>query len=88
MVVTHHAPSPRCIRPWFEGNPFNLAFAANLDDLIEQYQPPLWIHGHMHDPVDEWVGRTRILANPAGYPQENNTDFNPALCVDLQNALR
>ena len=66
VVVTHHAPSPRSIRPWFKGDPFNCAFASDLDRVIERYQPELWIHGHMHDPVDERLGRTRLLANPAG----------------------
>ena len=27
VVITHHAPSPRSIRPWFEGDPYNCAFA-------------------------------------------------------------
>ena len=34
--------------------------------MIDRYQPELWIHGHMHDPVDEQLGRTRLVANPAG----------------------
>ena len=83
VVVTHHAPSPRCVRPWFRDHPFNPAFASNLDPLIERYEPALWIHGHMHDPVDERVGKTRILANPAGYPHENKRGFNPQLCVEV-----
>ena len=83
VVVTHHAPSPRSIRPWFEGDPFNCAFASNLDRMIERYQPELWIHGHMHDPVDEQLGRTRLLANPAGYRYEAKRGFAPALCVEL-----
>ena len=67
VVVTHHAPSRRSIQPWFEGDPFNCAFAWDLDGVIERYQPELWVHRHMHDPVDERLGRTRLLANPAGY---------------------
>ena len=66
VVITHHAPSPRSIRPWFEGDPFNCAFASDFDRVIEQYQPELWTHGHMHDPVEESFGRTDLLANPAG----------------------
>ena len=85
VVVTHHAPSARSIRPWFKGDPLNPAFASNLDRLIERYQPPLWIHGHMHDPVDERLGKTRILANPAGYRHENKRGFNPALCVEVDD---
>ena len=87
VVITHHAPSPRSVRPWFEGDPFNCAFASYLDRVIERYQPELWIHGHMHDPVDERLGRTRLLANPAGYGYEAKRGFDPGLCVDLDAAV-
>ena len=86
VVVTHHAPSPRCVRPWFHGDPFNPAFASNLDSLIARFQPRLWIHGHMHDPVDECLGETRILANPAGYRHERKRGFDPALCVKINDS--
>ena len=85
VVVTHHAPSPKSIRPWFKGDPFNCAFASDLDRVVERYQPGLWIHGHMHDPVDEWLGRTRLVANPAGYTHENKRGFDPALCLELES---
>ena len=37
VVITHHAPSPRSIRGWYEGDPFNPAFASDLDRLIEHH---------------------------------------------------
>ena len=83
VVVTHHAPSPRCIRPWFEKSRLNPAFASDLDALITRYQPPLWIHGHMHDPVDEMMGDTRMLANPHGYSRVEGHSFDPALVIDI-----
>ena len=46
-------------------------------------KPPLWVHGHMHDPVDEWVGSTRIIANPHGFSRVEGHTFNPALVVDV-----
>ena len=61
VVITHHAPSPRSVRSWYEGDLFNCAFASDLDRLIERYHPLLWIHGHMHDPVDEQLGTTRLV---------------------------
>ena len=54
--------------------------------MIERYQPELWIHGHMHDPVDERLGRTRLLANPAGYRYEAKRGFDPRLCMDMDKA--
>ena len=83
IVITHHAPSPRCIRPWYEKSRLNPGFASDLDALIARYQPPLWVHGHMHDPVDEWVGATRIIANPHGYSRVEGHTFNPAFVVNV-----
>ena len=83
IVITHHAPSPRCIRPWYEKSRLNPGFASDLDALIARYQPPLWVHGHMHDPVEEWVGATRIIANPHGYSRVEGHTFNPAFVVNV-----
>ncbi|MCY4453480.1 MAG: hypothetical protein OXC01_16185 [Immundisolibacterales bacterium] len=69
-----------------DGDPFNCAFASNLDRLIERYQPPFSIHGHMHDPADERLGNTRLVANPAGYRYEAKEGFDPALVLDLEKA--
>ena len=54
--------------------------------MIERFQPELWVHGHMHGPVDERLGRTRIVANPAGYRYEAKEGFDPALVLDLGKA--
>ena len=83
VVVTHHAPSPRSIHSSFEGDALNPAFASDLERVIGRYQPALWIHGHMHDPVDEQLGRTRLVANPAGYRHEAKRGFDPGSCIDL-----
>ena len=83
VVITHHAPSPRCIRPWYEGNRLNPGFASDLDRLIARHQPHLWVHGHMHDRIDVMLGDTRILANPYGYGPAEGRDFDPALVIDL-----
>ena len=83
MVITHHAPSPRCIRPWFHNSRLNPGFASNLDAVIEKYQPVLWVHGHMHDPVDEMLGNTRIIANPHGYSHVEGHAFDPAFVVNV-----
>ena len=83
VVITHHAPTPRSVAPRFHGDPCNSAFASDLEAVISEYQPALWIHGHMHDPVDITVGRTRVLCNPAGYDAAGNErrGYNPQLCV-------
>ena len=82
VVTMHHAPSPKSVQPWSEGDPFNCSFASNLDRVLDRYQPELWVHGHMHDPVDERLGRTRLLASRAGYRHEAKCGIVPGLCVD------
>ena len=83
VVITHHAPTPRSVRPWYQGNALNPAFASDLEAVIARYQPPLWIHGHMHDSIDERLGTTRVLANPGGYTAAENPRFDPELCVEI-----
>lgn len=82
VVVTHHAPHPGSIHERFRGSGLNPAFTSDLTDLIEHHEPDMWVHGHMHDGVDYEVGRTRIIANPKGYGNEN-PGFDPALVIDL-----
>ena len=83
VVITHHAPSPICVRPWYRDSKVNPGFASNLDDVIERYQPVLWVHGHMHDRVDERIGATRIVANPHGFSLTESADFDPNLIVTV-----
>jgi Icc-related predicted phosphoesterase len=60
------------------------AFVSDLSELIEIYQPTLWVHGHVHNSSDYRVGNTRILCNPHAYGSEN-PDFNGALVVELES---
>jgi len=84
IVVTHHAPSPRSIPPKFQHDPLNPAFASDLEDLIHDHAPTLWVHGHMHDSVDYRIDRTRVICNPRGYfPDHLNPEFDPSLVVEL-----
>lgn len=84
VVVTHHAPHPHSIASRYQGSPLTPAFASDLSNIIEEFQPELWIHGHDHGSHDYRVGRTRVFANQAGYPNlhgdRENHGFNP-LCV-------
>ena len=83
VVVTHHALSPKCIRPWFAKSRLNPGFASDLDAVIARYQPPLWIHGHMHDRLDETLGETRVVCNPGGYGRVEGHEFDPAFVVEV-----
>lgn len=75
VVVSHHAPHPGSLHEKFRGDDTNAAFVSNLTEIIREYQPDLWVHGHVHQPFDYMVGKTRILCNPRGYKRENE-DFD------------
>ncbi|GAB2710579.1 metallophosphoesterase [Halomonas garicola] len=68
VVISHHAPLSQCIPPCYRGDTLSPAFASNLPTLMGKMA--LWIHGHVHEPVDMNIAGTRIIANPGGYPNE------------------
>jgi hypothetical protein len=70
VVMTHHAPSPRSVPPFYRGSLLSPAFNSDLEPLILRHQPELWGHGHTHWSVDYTVGRTRVYSNQRGYPGE------------------
>jgi Icc-related predicted phosphoesterase len=84
IVITHHLPAARSVAKRYEHDPLNPAFASSLEDLIEKYQPALWIHGHTHEPCDYELFGTRVICNPRGYPLEKrDSTFDPCLVVEV-----
>jgi hypothetical protein len=65
VVITHHAPSEGSIHPKYHGDPVNGAFASSLPTLL--HEADLWMHGHVHDPMDHHDAGCRVVANPRGY---------------------
>lgn len=89
VVVTHHAPSPRC---WGTGVPAKLArpeqlapaYVSNLESMMADHDIQLWIHGHLHHSVDVHLHGTRVLSNPRGYwPDALNPAFEPDKTVEI-----
>ena len=83
VIVTHHAPSRESIPAHFEEDAFNPAFASDLSHFVIESGARLWIHGHIHCGCDYTLGKTRVLANPRGYPTESPAGFNPGLMVEV-----
>jgi Icc-related predicted phosphoesterase len=84
IVVTHRLPSAKSVAKRYESDPRNAAFASSFEDLIEKYQPALWIHGHTHEPSYYELFGTRVICNPRGYPREKRDGaFDPGLIVDV-----
>jgi len=83
VVVTHHAPSVKSLPEEFRTDPVSAAYASNHEDLILEYSPKLWIHGHIHSKSDYKIGNTRIVCNPRGYPDEDVLNFDHGLVHEI-----
>ena len=59
------------------------AYASNLEELIVQYQPKYWIHGHIHAPVRYNIGATEVICNPHGYLNEPYNGYDGELILKL-----
>ena len=82
VVVTHFAPSLRSADPRYGITPGTAGFCNALDDLLPCTQ--LWLHGHLHCPLDYTVGGCRVVANPLGYARKNEQlYFEPQSCITV-----
>jgi Icc-related predicted phosphoesterase len=78
VVITHMAPSFQSVNEKYAHESVtNGGYASDLSEFIlDNENIKVWVHGHMHDPVDYMIGDTRILANPRGYtPWEDGNGF-------------
>lgn len=89
VVITHMAPSMRSVPEAYATSRFSAAYASRLDELASQAD--LWVHGHMHDPVDYLIGKCRVVSNPCGYKTRaggtENSRFDPAFIVELDERI-
>jgi Icc-related predicted phosphoesterase len=89
VVVTHHAPSMMSVPRELLSDSLTSAFASRFEHRILNYQPLLWVHGHIHWQSDYSIGKTRVICNPLGYPDEaSRKTFKPNLVVDIAELAR
>jgi hypothetical protein len=82
VVVTHFAPTLHSMDPRYGLCPGTAGFCNGLDDLLPLAD--VWLHGHLHCPIDVRVGRCRIVANPLGYAdKQEQLAFVPQRLVAL-----
>jgi len=70
IAITHHLPSHQLVAPKYLGHTINQCFASSCEKLMTE-NVPYWFYGHTHTPGDTIIGKTRLLCNPMGYPNEN-----------------
>lgn len=67
VVITHFSPSFQSCSEQYRTSSINDGFHSDLNWLIEELAPSMWIHGHTHDAFDYRIGKTRVICNPRGY---------------------
>ncbi len=87
VVVTHHAPLAESADP---EKGLSWCYASRMEYLFDgDHGPALWVHGHIHEPVDYMRGRTRVLSNPRGYAftdRQRRRVFDPGLVLEVPSA--
>ena len=85
IAVSHHLPSRLSVSEIYQTQLTTEFFVCEMDELILNRKPALWIHGHTHDSFDYMLGETRIVCNPLGYfPHESaGSDFNYNKVIDI-----
>lgn len=80
VIITHHAPVVHYDTN-YPDSPLEPAFVSkDMLQIIEDYEPELWIYGHTHQCDDQMVGKTRIISNQRGYSRHGEyecADFCP-----------
>lgn len=92
VVMTHHGPSfiarPPESKVNFRHSVLDYAYYnVGMDAMIDELEPILWVHGHSHFPMDNMIGKTRLLNNPRGYHRRSDgfesSDFDGGLVIEL-----
>jgi len=72
IVVTHMLPSWTAVHPKWVGNNTNQFFVADMESVIRENKPKLWVFGHTHEIIRDRLYNTDLVANPKGYPSQSN----------------
>jgi len=82
VAVTHFAPSLSSADPRYGVMPGTAGFCNSLDELLPL--ATLWLHGHLHCPVDYVKHGCRVVSNPLGYARKGEqAAFRESLCIEL-----
>ncbi|WP_027330162.1 metallophosphoesterase [Marinimicrobium agarilyticum] len=85
VVITHFPPGLKTHNKKYPLDNMAAYFQANVDYIINEYQPALWIYGHNHCSKDIRNGVTRLVSNQLGYPSElgHIPRYNPSETINL-----
>lgn len=82
VAVTHFAPTLASADPRYGLTPGTAGFCNALDHLLPLAD--LWVHGHLHCPVDLVRQGCRVVANPLGYAEKGEqARFAPSASIGV-----
>ena len=82
VAVTHFAPSLQSADPRYGVTPGSAGFCNSLDELLPLAR--LWLHGHLHCPVDYVKHGCHVVSNPLGYARKGEqAGFKPDLLMEI-----
>ncbi len=85
VVITHHGPSVRSLPDYQRSEMISAAYVSDLENLIKDYSPNYWVHGHLHNSSDYEIEGCRVICNPRGYPEEFNDDFEQGTFIEIES---
>jgi predicted phosphodiesterase len=71
VVISHHAPVAKPDSLYLNSALMPAFNATDMEQIIIDHKPNLWIYGHTHECDDQMIGQTRVLSNQLGYPDGN-----------------
>ena len=63
IIITHHAPSMKCISSEYIGDKLNCCFATDLEYLFNNPHMLGWIYGHTHHNVKDVIEHAFLYGN-------------------------
>ncbi len=70
VIITHRAPALNPHTKYRDSSLMPAFNSLDMSEVIKVHQPDLWIYGHTHECDDQHIGRTRVISNQLGYPQQ------------------
>jgi hypothetical protein len=82
VLVTHFAPTIDAVSPSHRDSLLAASSCTALVPLVDRFGPAAWISGHTHFAYRMTRGRTLMISNPHGYPDER-LGFDPLLTIEV-----